>query len=77
MAGTIQSNIEEIKGVEKLRRELIANISHDLRTPISSIHGYAETLMLKKDQLQQSDAEKYVQIIINNSSHLKNSWMIF
>lgn len=71
MAGTIQSNIEEIKGVEKLRRELIANISHDLRTPISSIHGYAETLMLKKDQLQQSDAEKYVQIIINNSSHLK------
>ena len=71
MAGTIQSNIEEIKGVEKLRRELIANISHDLRTPISSIHGYAETLMLKNDQLQQRDAEKYVQIIINNSSHLK------
>ena len=71
MATTIQDNIEEIKGLEKLRRELIANISHDLRTPISSIHGYAETLMLKKAEISNQDADKYIEIIINNSSHLK------
>lgn len=49
MADTINQNIESLKSVESLRRELIANISHDLRTPLAILKGYIETLQIKTD----------------------------
>ena len=72
MADTIQQNIEEIKGVENLRKELISNISHDLRTPIASIQGYAETLILKKDNIEQDEKEKYLGVIYKNCENLQD-----
>lgn len=72
MADTIQENIEELKGVENLRKELISNISHDLRTPIASIQGYAETLILKKDNIEQEEQEKYLAVIYKNCESLQD-----
>lgn len=72
MADTIQQNIEELKGVENLRKELISNISHDLRTPIASIQGYAETLILKKDSINQKEQEKYLGVIYKNCENLQD-----
>ncbi len=72
MADTIQQNIEELKGVENLRKELISNISHDLRTPIASIQGYAETLILKKDSIEQKEQEKYLGVIYKNCENLQD-----
>jgi len=72
MADTIQQNIEELKGVENLRKELISNISHDLRTPIASIQGYAETLILKKDSIKQQEQEKYLGVIYKNCENLQD-----
>jgi signal transduction histidine kinase len=72
MADTIEQNIEELKGVENLRKELISNISHDLRTPISSIQGYAETLILKKDSIEQKEQEKYLGVIYKNCENLQD-----
>lgn len=71
MAETIQRNIEELKGIDELRKELIGNISHDLRTPVASIQGYAETLILKKDNLSAEEQEKYLGIIVKSSEKLK------
>ena len=51
MADTILENIDELKKVDSLRRELIANVSHDLRSPLAIISGYIETLMIKDDKL--------------------------
>ncbi|MEM6262816.1 MAG: HAMP domain-containing sensor histidine kinase [Bacteroidota bacterium] len=70
MADTILQNIQELKQVDELRRELIANISHDLRTPLSVIHGYVETLIMKQGKLSKEDEEKYLNIILNSSEHL-------
>jgi len=72
MADTIEQNIEELKGVENLRKELISNISHDLRTPIASIQGYAETLILKKDSIEQKEQEKYLGVIYKNCENLQD-----
>ena len=63
MADTILQNIEELKNVDSLRRELIANVSHDLRNPLAIINGYVETLQMKGDRISQEDRDKYLRII--------------
>lgn len=71
MADTIEKNIQELKGVDNLRRELISNVSHDLRTPVASIQGYAETLILKKDNIAKEEQLKYLEIIYKSCGRLK------
>ncbi len=71
MAATIERNIRELKGVDNLRRDLISNVSHDLRTPVASIQGYAETLLLKKDQIKPQERERYLEIIYKSCERLK------
>ena len=46
------------------RRELIANVSHDLRTPLSSLHGYLETLLLKDATLTPLERRRYLGIAL-------------
>lgn len=59
----------ELSKIENLRRDIIANVSHDLRTPLSLIRGYAETI---KDVTGQNKEkrEKQLQIIIDESERL-------
>lgn len=71
MADTIVKNIDELKEVDRLRRDLIANVSHDLRSPMSVIHGYIETLILKDNSLSPEDRNKYLQVILQSSEKLK------
>ena len=70
MAETIEQNIIQLKSVEELRKELIANVSHDLRSPIASIQGFAETILLKEENLSDEERKKYLGIILQNSENL-------
>lgn len=72
MADRLVANIEELKSVESLRRELIANVSHDLRTPLAVTRGYIETLQIKKSKLSEVDQEKYITIIHKNLTKLSS-----
>lgn len=63
MADTISKNIEEIKSVDVLRRELVANVSHDLRTPLAIMQGYIETIQMKQDRLEDEEIQKYIATI--------------
>ncbi|MDT0605586.1 sensor histidine kinase [Croceitalea rosinachiae] len=74
MAETILNDIEKIKSLEVLRRELIANISHDLRTPLAIIQGYIETLQMKDGVLTATQRSGYLKTI--NSSGEKLSKLI-
>lgn len=49
------------------RRELVANISHDLRTPLASLHGYLETLSLKDATLSVAERRRYLGIALDQS----------
>lgn len=71
MAGTIEKNIEELKGIDDLRKELIGNVSHDLRTPVASIQGYAETLLMKKKELNDDEEQKYLDTIYKSCERLQ------
>lgn len=72
MANTIVANIEELKSVESLRRELMANVSHDLRTPLAVTQGYIETLQIKSEQLSKEEQNHYLNIIQKNIGKLAN-----
>ncbi len=71
MADILTLNIEKLKEVEILRRELIANVSHDLRTPIAIIHGYIETLQMKAETLTQDERKQYLNTISLSTSKLE------
>jgi len=71
MADKIEQNIEELKTMDNLRRELVANVSHDLRTPLAAVQGYLETLIIKFDKLSEQERKDYMQIILNSSERLK------
>ncbi|WP_437883594.1 sensor histidine kinase [Pseudomonas sp. LRF_L74] len=49
------------------RRELIANVSHDLRTPLASVQGYLETLLLKDASLEPQERRRYLGIALDQS----------
>ncbi|WP_066632134.1 sensor histidine kinase [Labilibacter marinus] len=70
MSDTILENIEELKKVDQLRRELIANVSHDLRNPLAIIHGYIETLMMKSDSLEKEEVDRYLKVVLESSEKL-------
>ncbi|WP_265442616.1 sensor histidine kinase [Acetivibrio straminisolvens] len=66
MAARIEHEISLRKKSEEDRRRLILDISHDLKNPMSSIQGYAELLMKKKDMTGQ-ECDEHLKIILNNS----------
>ncbi len=63
MADVIVDNIDKITAIDRFRQELIANVSHDLRTPLSLMQGYVETLIIKKDDLSETDQAKYLSVV--------------
>ncbi len=62
MSQRIKEQIEQLKENDRLRRELVSNISHDLRTPLSAMHGYIETLIIKADTMSSDERDKYLRI---------------
>ncbi|NND79207.1 MAG: HAMP domain-containing histidine kinase [Maribacter sp.] len=70
MADTIVDNMDKMKSVDLLRRELIANVSHDLRTPLAILKGYIETLQMKKETLSETEKQEYLQITHENVDKL-------
>ncbi len=70
MAGRIQTMMDELGDKEQFQRQLIANVSHDLRTPLASLRGYIETLSMDPDNLNSQERSEYFGIIAKNLNHL-------
>lgn len=61
---------ERIALQDKELKELIANVSHDLRTPLASLRGYLDTLILKEGQLSPEEQRRFVEIASKHSERL-------
>ena len=70
MADKINTQIHELKKMDSIRREMIANVSHDLRTPLTTMQGYLETLQLKRDKLSTEEQKQYLETALSHSKHL-------
>ncbi len=62
-------DVSELRKLESIRREFVANVSHELKTPITSIKGYIETLLLDGESLS-SDHLKFLGIVSAQSNRL-------
>lgn len=72
MQQRIISQFQNLQESSRLRRELISNVSHDLRTPLASLQGYLEALLLKREQLSEAEQIKYLSTAHRNSRRLTN-----
>lgn len=67
LSDTLNYAAKELKKTENLQRELLANVSHDIRTPLTLITGYAEMIR----DFPGEDSKENVQIIIDEAERLK------
>lgn len=70
MSRSLQNQIEAERAAEKSKQELITNVSHDLRTPLTSVLGYLK-LVIDKRYDSPEQMEEYLQTVYNKSEKLK------
>ncbi len=68
LSDTLAHAADEISKVDRLQKELIANISHDLRTPLTMIVGYGEVMR----DIEGENTPENVQVIIDEAKRLSN-----
>jgi len=67
----VMHDVTRLKRLENIRRDFVANVSHELRTPITSIQGFAETLLDGAIDLPE-DARRFVRIMAAQSDRLND-----
>ena len=71
MEADIQNLMEKEREAERTKNELITNVAHDLRTPLTSIIGYLELLSKSGDRLSPEMQKKYIDIAYTKSKRLE------
>lgn len=69
IAGGFSNAIKERLKSERLKTELITNVSHDIKTPLTSIINYVD--LLKQENIQNEKAKEYIEVLDNKSQRLK------
>ncbi len=69
MAEELQRRAGERDQLDRMKDEFVLTASHELRSPLTSVQGFAELLMLEREKLDPKQAET-VEIILDNSRHL-------
>jgi signal transduction histidine kinase len=70
MAARIEDQLDQLQRSDAMRRELVANVSHDLRTPLATLQGYIETMLLKEDDLDPQTRRSYLETAIKHCERL-------
>lgn len=65
-------DISKIKRLENIRKDFVANVSHELKTPLSNIIGYSETLLTKDVSENRERQREFIEVIHNHTKRLAN-----
>ncbi len=67
----LKEEMRTVQRVDLQRRDMIASVSHDLRTPLTALSGQLETVRMKGKLLTLEEQGRYVDLAFNNAQHLK------
>jgi signal transduction histidine kinase len=70
MAAALERRNEELAQADRVRRQLLADISHELTTPLAAIRGYVETLGMRDIPLDDSTRLRYLRIVTEETERL-------
>ncbi len=70
MSRRMVRQIAQLRQADSARRDMVANISHDLRTPLTSLQGYLETVLMKGGDLAPERREHYIELALKHCQRL-------
>ncbi len=70
MSERIEGQFAALQQADAYRREVVSNVSHDLRTPLAALQGYLETLQMKEDTLSEGQKREYLATATRQSQRL-------
>jgi two-component system OmpR family sensor kinase len=71
LTDTLRRNEEQRRRLEKTREEWIAGVSHDLKTPLSSVKGYAALLAEEKYDWEPEEVRRQARVILDKAAHME------
>lgn len=71
LSSTLRENENQRKELESMREDWLANITHDIKTPLASIQGYAEIISDKDYEFTRDEMQEYTEIIYSKSKYIK------
>ena len=71
MALSIRDQINQLSVLERTRKDFVANVSHELKTPLTAIKGFTE-LLLQDENSKDENTKKFLNIILKNSVQMEN-----
>lgn len=66
----VMTDITELRHLEQVRKEFVANVSHELKTPLTSIIGYVDTL-LESNEIDQETSQRFLRVIKDEADRLE------
>lgn len=69
ISGGLTNAIDEAMKSERLKTELITNVSHDIKTPLTSIINYVD--LMKQEEIENEKVKEYLEVLDNKSQRLK------
>lgn len=70
MVRRLREQAQQVQRVDANRRQWVANVSHDLRTPLTSLIGHLETIQMRGERMRADDRVRFLGIAMRNAQHL-------
>jgi signal transduction histidine kinase len=71
MAGELEARLGELQRADRVRRQLLADVGHELMTPLTAIRGYLETLSMPAAVRDEATRERYLRIVTDETQRLE------
>ena len=71
MASELSARAEQVRRSDRMRRQLLADVSHELMTPLTAMRGYSETLTMSGLSLDEATRERYFAIFLQETQRLE------
>lgn len=72
MAGQLEQRTQALEAADRTRRQLLADVSHELMTPLAAIRGYVETLQMPDTRIDAAARTRYLGIVNDESERLEH-----